>query len=250
MATAETPPLPTRCCANCGFLFALASNSVSPDEAAFDPDLVRAADYPPLPFPDYTPPGQVSSRLYTYRYYLVGPGKKVEEHELGYYTWVDTCLVACYWKKFNSIRIAARKNLSSAREEDMQIVPLECDFVLETIRQDRADCPGYFDYYPGLTPRQHLELRLEENRAGILRQHEANLAAWALEQEGRLQGVSNEFLQHWQEGEFKLRERDKRLLRRVTLAGLLAALVIAVVQPVLTYYLPTLAILIRDLLTP
>ena len=236
--------LPEKCCANCGFLYGRAFDPATREDAFFDPDLLRDEEYPP----SYDgKPGFVTSRAYAIQRYfervhdqtprLIRVVREPEPLQVRSYCWRDTAAVYCYLKQFKPITVKHKPvgGLTIQQEIEVfehQISPSWFNEIKHTIRKDRQNCGGFFQYHPGYSVSEHAKLKVEEDRIERAEKHERRLTEWSILQEQRLIKWSDAQEGRWQrfqaEREKEYRETEdewkKRELRLVIIFGVLGLL--------------------------
>jgi hypothetical protein len=196
--TKSSNPLPEKCCAKCGFLYGLARAPASREDAIFDPDLIRSKEYPPT---FDRSPGIITSQPYVIQEYTYGNGGVQPDHpQIRQLCWGDTVFICCYLKNFTPISIK-RQSLSGTFDQirDQLRLTIKPDWpqVNSVIRTNRQNCNGFFEYHPGYTPAQHIELRLEEQRIQRAEAHEAMLVKWSAELERWLAKSAQDYEDRW-----------------------------------------------------
>ena len=181
----NSPILPTRCCAKCGFLYGLAANPASHGDAVFDPDRIRDNSYPPQ---FGKSPGLITSLPYVSQECRITVDhnslketielEPIEVRELG---WADTVSICCYKNLFPNIYVERKPYQGTQiayREYVENASPNNRDKILLEIRKDRQDCSGFFMHHFGYSPSQHIQLALEERRTQRQEEHERRLNEW------------------------------------------------------------------------
>jgi hypothetical protein len=218
--------LPDRCCAKCGFLYALSRNPASTSDAIVDPDLIRAEDiesnYLPGVHGTYSR-GVISSRPYSIFMNFGGSGESSISPILQKMTWAEVHSVSCYWNRFSE-KVSPRHRQVIYDDEDQKYVPLGSNWIISEIRKDRAECDQFYQYLPGLQPVQHAELQLEENRQTRLQEHEKLLTKWSSEQEKRIALLTLDAEAKWHREEERWKQIEKDLTIRFGIIGAVLAL--------------------------
>jgi hypothetical protein len=171
----ESKIFPQKCCARCGFLYGLASYPASISDAMFDPDLIRREDYSPTLVERQLgyKQGVITSRPYVSQMYWrpqLGkeppPGQTFisDPPQINNYSWADTLAICCYKNKYGA-RDVWHSSITATKQDDLSThVPMTLNGILQEIQKDRQDCDGFFEYHPGYSSFQHIELSLEEKR--------------------------------------------------------------------------------------
>jgi hypothetical protein len=238
MIDSDQSILPEKCCAKCGFLYGVVSNCVNPNDAIFDPDLLRSTDYTTKnPYEYAYPRGIISSKLYNYRVRLIGPGRsQTETLKINYYSWMDVRTFCCYWKVFDDFHILWSYGRKIDDDDRLLTVPGESDNIISIFRTDRKDCNYFFQYLPGFSPQQHAERCQEEIRARQILENEERLIKLSIEAEDRRQ-----------QDEIRWQERAHRLTNRLILIAIIIAFIVGVIQPLITFYWPRIDSILSNL---
>ena len=136
--------LPEKCCAKCGFFYAIAKDVELPIEVIFDPDLIRATANLPGD-------GDISSMHHRNTVGFSNTKSKTITYTLG-----NTKSLNCLWNIYSyPIDLRATRSGENTRND-----------VRELISKDRKnECEEYFfPYHPGFSSKEHLEIRLQEQR--------------------------------------------------------------------------------------
>jgi nucleoside phosphorylase len=143
----------------------------------FDPDLIRPEGYPPRLDGN---PGIITSIPHTIQEYYTTEGQaQVQPYppEIRELTWVDTVAIGCYMQKFSPISVLTKRLSPMTNLQRRKRLPLiqstNWDEIEATIREDRQDCNRFFEYHPGCTLSQHVELHLEEKRGQRTEEHKS-----------------------------------------------------------------------------
>ena len=162
--------LPDKCCAKCGFLFGTTDQPATREDFSFDPDLIRSAEDPSSSYRTATGELLLALELYFRLGYAdFAPssapkdGTYPEPH-----TWQFTRSIQCYRKKWRAI--------SWPRTSQTYTEPPEVwDEIRVKVHKDRTGCNAFFQYTPGHTPAQHIELQTEGRRIAREEKHEKTL---------------------------------------------------------------------------
>lgn len=244
----ENKILPEKCCARCGFLYGLASFPASGDDAIFDPDIIRLADYSSrfLETELGYKPGIITSRPYVSRKY--SKPKLLEKPPAGQtfisgpplinnYSWADTLAICCYKNKFRT-KSVWHTSITVTKQDDLATLlpPFTRDSILQEIRKDRQDCDGFFEYHPGHSPSQHIGLQLEERRISRQEQHEQKLTEWSYKQESRWSQISLELDKKRMGQEDAWRKLETGLTIRLGIVGAILIAIQTLVMVILGLY--------------
>jgi hypothetical protein len=226
----EDESLPQRCCSKCGFLYGLASYPASRDDAIFDPDLIRLEDYSPavVERQQNFKRGIITSFPYVSQKYWkpqLGteppPGQTfiADPPIINNYSWADTLTICCYKNMFRA-RSVWHSGITVTEQDDLSThVPMTLNGILQEIRKDRQECGGFFEYHPGYSPSQHIELHLEEKRIERQEQHERKLSEWSYRQESRWSQISLELDKKRMDQEKAWRKIEANLTIRLSIIG-------------------------------
>lgn len=151
MSTRNISPIS---CANCGFMYA-----ISRDGNTFNPDLIRKLSY--------NQSNDASAIHITSTPEITSSdGSK---HPV---TWFGTNRILCFHTRYTQSIVSRRPDQFTENWEE----------IAELIDHDRSDkneddwfCNDFFQYHPGYTPQQHVQLQLDEKRAAILMKHQEQL---------------------------------------------------------------------------
>lgn len=204
--TKSSNSLPEKCCARCGFLYGLAGGAATSADAVFDPDLIRLPSYPPRrgQKTGYDPT-VIASRPYTcQREHLENPRGTMEGQESRYavkhyvatHVWSNTTALCCYLNKMDPL-----SSIGPVSEPGDS--PL-WHWIADDIRSDRESCDGFFEYHPGYTPAQHIELRIEEQRVQRTEAHEEILVEWSAKHAKQLAQWTQDYDDRWRKIEYWL----------------------------------------------
>ncbi|MCB9134224.1 MAG: hypothetical protein H6636_02290 [Anaerolineales bacterium] len=139
--------LPEKCCAKCGFLYAVNSIASNPSDEIIDPDLLRLNGGKRYQ-------ADLAAEELTLKPYRLAGGAGLRPIR-----WQSVDLIACLQNKFDTIHIHTRK-----AHPDLNAV----ETAYQTVFHDRADCSDFFSYHPGFSAKEHAEIRLQEKREAVL----------------------------------------------------------------------------------
>jgi hypothetical protein len=232
----QIPNLPSACCANCGFLYAVNPSPATKEDAIVDPDLIRLPSYGSIHLDrqKYTDDPGRAVNIITSRPYAIPRIETVyRERHAGHPTslhgetvyappdiytlaWNDIFSVCCYMKIWEPV-VVRRKKGSEGIGKNLEV---KIEDLLQKIRQDRSTCAGFFPYHPGLTPSSHVELKIADKMDQRAQQHTEALATWSLDLES------------------KWRERENRLAIYLGIIGALIAIIVVLLQALISFFLP------------
>ncbi|GEM_PF-4425002 len=175
-------------CISCGFLFAVAWRTESPEAAEFDPCSLRdeeeIKDLRDWLANEESDAKQmvrfILTRDLSIRIHRINGGPRS-------YRWQDVFSLRCGRLHFKPQEIDLRRIQS--KDKDIEENPLRTlqemqrmfEPILDTIfDEDRTKCPGYFPYEPGLSAEQHAQLLIDTRRAERQRAFQIKTLAWSL----------------------------------------------------------------------
>ena len=141
----QESPIPEKCCAKCGFMYAISSGNINAESAIFDPDILRRNEFhitPHLTANSTISRNVISEKDITRRHQLK------DLHFIG-------CLANIHpGNSFDPGGNLGEKSVSEAER------------MINLLRENRSSSceKHFFPYHPGFSAKEHAEIRLQDQR--------------------------------------------------------------------------------------